>query len=292
MRARRQRGGWLIPAFALVFYAGLAAGWWLHGRGIPDERAAEPHAVDLPVPTRGDAVAPTAGVSDPAEAASRPGQAGTSGTTPGSLAPGGDRRARLLPDAIAELKGRRLRMPVEGARIEWMKGSFAERRGGGARAHEAADILAPRHRPVQAVEGGTIARLSTSAAGGLMIHQFDPVSRFCYYYPHLDRYAAGLHEGQGVAAGEIIGYVRTSGNAPPGAPHLHFAIFELAPDRRWWKGTPLDPYDVYLDLRLTGRRKDEICVDPRAFIDPRAEYLAVLLSRRRCSGKRRTTAKF
>jgi peptidoglycan LD-endopeptidase LytH len=245
MRARRQHGGWLIPAFALVFYAGLAAGWWLHGRAIPGP-AIEPRAIDLPVPTRGDAAtAPAPLASDPGEAASPPGQAGTSGAaTPGSAAAGHE-RGRLLPDPIGELKGRRLRVPVEGARIERMKDSFAERRGGGSRAHEAVDILAPRHTPVQAVEDGTIARLSTSAAGGLMIYQFDPAKRFCYYYAHLHRYAVGLHEGQRVAAGDVIGYVGTSGNAPPGTPHLHFAIFELTGDSHWWKGTPLDPYAVY-----------------------------------------------
>jgi murein DD-endopeptidase MepM/ murein hydrolase activator NlpD len=78
-----------------------------------------------------------------------------------------------------------------------------------------------------------------------MIYQFDRAKRFCYYYAHLDRYAVGLHEGQRVAAGDVIGYVGTSGNAPPGTPHLHFAIFELTGDSHWWKGTPLDPYAVY-----------------------------------------------
>jgi murein DD-endopeptidase MepM/ murein hydrolase activator NlpD len=247
MRARRQRGGWLIPAFALVFHAGLAAGWWLHGRAIPGESAIEPRAIELPVPTRGDdAAAPAADAPAPGEAASPPGQTGTSGAViRGSAAPGAEPGARLLPDPIGELKGRRLRVPVEGARIERMKGSFAERRGGGSRPHEAVDILAPRHTPVQAVEDGTIARLSRSAAGGLMIHQFDPAKRFCYYYAYLQRYAAGLREGQRVAAGDVIGYVGTSGNAPPATPHLHFAIFELTGDRRWWTGTPLDPYAVY-----------------------------------------------
>ena len=26
------------------------------------------------------------------------------------------------------------------------------------------------------------------------------------------------------------------------APHLHFAIFALGPEKQWWKGTPINPY--------------------------------------------------
>ena len=31
-------------------------------------------------------------------------------------------------------------------------------------------------------------------------------------------------------------------NAKADAPHLHFAIFKLTPEQRWWEGTPIDPY--------------------------------------------------
>src|SRR5262249_26800341 len=99
--------------------------------------------------------------------------------------------------------------------------------------------------PIHAVESGSIAKLFLSKAGGLTIYQFDPTGRFCYYYAHLQRYAEDLADGQDVAAGQVIGYVGTSGNAPPNTPHLHFAIFELTTARQWWKGRALDPYDVF-----------------------------------------------
>ena len=138
----------------------------------------------------------------------------------------------------------RLRMPVDGVEVESFRGGFEERRGSD-RPHEAVDILAPRNTPVLAVEAGTIAKLFDSKAGGHTIYQFDPSGRLAYYYAHLEKYADGVHEGQTVAQGDVIGYVGTSGNAPPNTPHLHFAVFELDDSHRWWKGKALDPYLVF-----------------------------------------------
>src|SRR5262249_8340030 len=99
--------------------------------------------------------------------------------------------------------------------------------------------------PAHAVEDGTIAKLSKSKAGGLTVYQFDPADRLCFYYAHLERYADGLHDGQTVSRGELIGYVGTSGNAPPNTPHLHFGVFQLDADKHWWEGTAIDPYEVF-----------------------------------------------
>jgi len=87
--------------------------------------------------------------------------------------------------------------------------------------------------------------LFTSKAGGLTIYQFDPSETFSYYYAHLDAYASGLHEGQSVRKEDVIGYVGSTGNASPQAPHLHFAIFRLTPERQWWKGEPINPFPVF-----------------------------------------------
>ena len=95
------------------------------------------------------------------------------------------------------------------------------------------------------MENGTIAKLFVSKAGGNTIYQFDPTGQFCYYYAHLERYADGVHEGQAVARGDVIGYVGTSGNAPPLVPHVHFAVYELGPERHWWQGRAIDPYLVF-----------------------------------------------
>jgi len=147
--------------------------------------------------------------------------------------------------AIEQLRHHDLRVPIDGATVETFKGQFADRRENGNRPHEAVDILAPRNTPVHAVESGTIAKLFLSKAGGNTIYEYDPSERFCYYYAHLERYADGLKDGQHVALGDVIGFVGTSGNAPPDTPHLHFAVFALGPTHQWWKGQPLDPYLVF-----------------------------------------------
>jgi peptidoglycan LD-endopeptidase LytH len=145
--------------------------------------------------------------------------------------------------AIDMLSDRALLVPVEGVARTALRDNYTDIRSGG-RTHEALDIMAPRGTPVRAVESGVIAKLFESKAGGLTIYQFDPTGRFSYYYAHLDRYATGLAEKQQIKRGEVIGYVGSTGNASPDAPHLHFGVFRLAPDRRWWEGEPVNPYPL------------------------------------------------
>ena len=137
----------------------------------------------------------------------------------------------------------RLAMPLPALRPEQLQDTYAQTRGS-ERQHEALDILAAAGTPVLAVADGHIEKLFTSVQGGLTIYQFEPTGRYAYYYAHLQGYAAGLAEGQQVRRGEVIGYVGSTGNANPAAPHLHFAVFALGPERQWWKGTPLNPYPL------------------------------------------------
>lgn len=162
---------------------------------------------------------------------------GTAGTKDGP-----EPTPSIGPPPEADLDDRDLALPVEGLRKDQLVRSFEDARG--ARKHEAIDILAPMGTPVRAVENGRIARLFNSKAGGITIYQFDPTERYCYYYAHLQRYADNLRENDTVRKGQVIGYVGISGNAPKNTPHLHFAIFRLTAEKRWWEGTPVDPYDV------------------------------------------------
>jgi murein DD-endopeptidase MepM/ murein hydrolase activator NlpD len=136
-------------------------------------------------------------------------------------------------------------VPVDGVRRAELRDSFHERRGD--RPHEALDIPAPRGTRVVAAGDGRVVKLFRSVPGGLTVYQFDSQERFALYYAHLDRYAEGLREGAIVRRGDLIGFVGSTGNASPDAPHLHFAIFALGPERRWWQGTPLDPLPFLSD---------------------------------------------
>jgi peptidoglycan LD-endopeptidase LytH len=215
------------PSLPLIVLASFAAGvlvdGWLRTNGPPKPAPglmADPVMSAAPRSSKPAAMAAPAGA--PATSASAAATVGTTGDGPNG----------------------HLRMPIDGIDIESFKGGFDERRGSD-RPHEAVDVLSPRNTPVHAVENGTIAKLFYSKAGGLTIYQFDPSGRFCYYYAHLERYADGLHDGQTIAQGDVIGYVGTSGNAPANTPHLHFAVFELKGDRKWWQGTAVDPYGVF-----------------------------------------------
>jgi len=155
-------------------------------------------------------------------------------------------RTGVIPSTAPEamdLTARRLTIPVSGFPADKLVRSYDESRSG-QRQHEAIDILAPRNTPVVAVEDGTVAKLFNSKAGGLTLYQFDPSQQFSYYYAHLDRYAEGIKEGDRVRRGQLLGYVGTSGNAPKDTPHLHFAVYRLTSEKRWWEGTPIDPYDI------------------------------------------------
>ena len=136
--------------------------------------------------------------------------------------------------------------PIEGLKAKDLFDSFEEMRGKSK--HEAIDIMKPRGTPVHAVVDGVIAKLFLSKPGGNTIYLFDSAGVFCYYYAHLDGYAAKLAEGQHVTRGEAIGYVGSSGNANPNAPHLHFTIFALGPEKHWWHGTPINAYSYLLQV--------------------------------------------
>ena len=145
------------------------------------------------------------------------------------------------------LSAARLIIPVAGVTRTSLRDSFDECRG--SRRHEAIDIAAPLRTPVIAAGAGRVVKLFDSVPGGLTVYQFDPEERFAYYYAHLDAYATGLREGMQLERGDLLGYVGVTGNAPPGAPHLHFAIFRLGPEKKWWQGEAVNPYPFLDDAQ-------------------------------------------
>jgi peptidoglycan LD-endopeptidase LytH len=133
-----------------------------------------------------------------------------------------------------------LDVPVQGVARTELRDTYIEPRTG--HVHNAIDILAPRGTPVLSAADGRLLKLFTSKAGGLMVYATDRTERFILLYAHMDRYAAGMQNGMPLARGQVIGYVGTTGNAPPGTPHLHFGI--LRGNVSWSKGAAVNPYPL------------------------------------------------
>ena len=142
-----------------------------------------------------------------------------------------------------------LAIPVAGIKASQLSDTYTQARAGGARRHDAIDIMAAEGTPVVAAADGVVEKLFNSAQGGLTVYVRSPDRRWTYYYAHLQGYAPGLREGQQIKRGQLIGRVGHTGNADPAGPHLHFAINQMQPNEKWWHGSPINPYPL-----LAGRK--------------------------------------
>jgi murein DD-endopeptidase MepM/ murein hydrolase activator NlpD len=156
----------------------------------------------------------------------------------------GPRSDAVTDDDLALLWQRQLMVPVDGYPRRALRDNYTARREGG-RIHGALDIVAPRSTPVLATTDHVIGRLLEGPVGGIVIYAYDAEERFVYYYAHLERYRRGLAVGDRVAKGSVIGYVGTTGNAPPDTPHLHFQVMKRGRGRAWWDGPPINPYSFF-----------------------------------------------
>lgn len=159
--------------------------------------------------------------------------------------PGERLRLMLGPTGLA--------LPVLGVRPAQLLDTFTQARAGGARVHDAIDIMAPRGTPVVAAAPGTVEKLFFSKGGGgitAYVRSLD--HRWLYYYAHLDAYAPGLREGRPIRRGDPIGTVGSTGNANPAGPHLHFAVLRMRPGDKWHQGTPINPYPLLARKRGGG----------------------------------------
>lgn len=138
-----------------------------------------------------------------------------------------------------------LAIPVAGVKPKDLVDTFSQARAGGARVHDAIDIMAPLGRPVVAAAPGRVEKIFVSqGGGGNTVYVRSPDGRWSYYYAHLNGYAPGLHEGKQVQRGAPIGFVGYSGNANPAGPHLHFAINRMSPGEKWHQGAAINPYPL------------------------------------------------
>ena len=102
------------------------------------------------------------------------------------------------------------------------------------RSHEGTDIIGARGLALYATNDGVISKVSTGGRlGGNAIYVKIPNGTY-FYYAHLDSFAPGMTAGVPVKAGQIIGYVGSTGTT---TPHLHFEVHPFG-------GAAVNPYAI------------------------------------------------
>jgi murein DD-endopeptidase MepM/ murein hydrolase activator NlpD len=175
---------------------------------------------------------------------------GSSEGAPAAVEPAAERAekqasaAEAVPEQV-EVAASGLVIPVTGIKAGQLVDTYKQSRGGGARVHDAIDIMADHGTPVVAAAPGRLEKLFFSkGGGGLTAYVRSNDGQWLYYYAHLQDYAPGLKEGQEIRRGDPIGRVGVTGNSNPDGPHLHFAINRMAPGEKWHEGRPVNPYPL------------------------------------------------
>lgn len=113
-----------------------------------------------------------------------------------------------------------LRSPIEYSRIS---SNFSSSRLhpvlNTMRAHKGVDFAAPIGTPIKATADGIVAFVGQENGYGNVI-KASHGGHYSTVYGHLSRFASGLHNGQHIKQGQVIGYVGMTGLAS--GPHLHY----------------------------------------------------------------------
>ena len=109
-----------------------------------------------------------------------------------------------------------------------------ERSGG--RRHEGVDIMGPKGLALYAVIDGTVTKIygADAALSGNALRLTASDGTY-FFYAHLDSFAPGIAIGSIVKAGQIVGYMGSTGDA--GSPHLHFEVHPKG-------GAAVSPYPI------------------------------------------------
>lgn len=137
----------------------------------------------------------------------------------------------------------------------FFENSYGEARTfGGSRSHEGIDVFGLRdtegYYPVVSVTDGVVEKIGWLPLGGYRIGVRSPRGGY-FYYAHLSAYGKNYREGDRVSAGELLGFMGSTGYGPEGTEgkfpvHLHFGIY-IATDHQ--EEMSINPYPVLLLLK-------------------------------------------
>lgn len=137
---------------------------------------------------------------------------------------------RLALDAEKQAKKMALnlwQLPLNGYRLT---ARFGQSSGLWSSTHTGLDFAAPTGTPIVSITNGTVTSAQSAGAyGNQIIVTTDEGEEL--WYCHLNEYAAS--PGDVVRAGDVIGYVGSTGNST--GPHMHLEV-------RPGAGDPVDPY--------------------------------------------------
>jgi murein DD-endopeptidase MepM/ murein hydrolase activator NlpD len=125
------------------------------------------------------------------------------------------------------------------------------------RAHKGVDYAAPIGTPVKATGDGKVAFVGRRGGyGNAIVLQHG--ARYSTLYGHLSRFARGLHRGEHIRQGQVIGYVGMTGLAT--GPHLHY---EFRVD-----GVHRNPLKVHLPdaAPIAAKFKQDFLITSRRFL--------------------------
>ncbi len=127
-----------------------------------------------------------------------------------------------------------LKAPLEYSRIS---SGFSRRRfhpvQNRYKPHLGTDYAAPRGTPIRTTGDGTVVAASYSRGNGRYV-KIRHNGTYTTGYLHMSNIADGIHSGERVRQGEVIGYVGATGLAT--GPHLHYSF--------WKNGQAIDPMEV------------------------------------------------
>ncbi len=139
--------------------------------------------------------------------------------------------------------------------------------------HHGEDLVAPRGTPLLAVADGTLFSVGWNDIGGWRLWLRDTAGNE-FYYAHLSAYSPLAVAGKTVKAGDVLGFVGSSGDADGGVPHLHFEVHPVDLIRFGYDGA-VAPYPFL----VAWRRADDVSFASGRRYVPGAAGVPVALAR-------------